>query len=73
LDVDWVKFLQPGAKFRSKPGDKKKDGAEDYCDMMIDGKWEWGKLSVYKDKQGKPTSSVIDGQMKDVTSPNDEN
>jgi len=41
--------------------------------MMIDGTWKWEKLVVYKDTQGKPTGSVIDGKKKDVTTAKDKN
>jgi len=64
LDLDRIKFLQPGIKLRGKSGEK--DGAEDYCDMMSDGKWEWEKLGVYKDKNHEPTGSVIDGTMRNA-------
>jgi len=62
LDVRDVKILQPGIKLR---GTEKKDGSEDYCEMMRDGKWDWENLGVYKVNQ-RHTGSVIDGTLKEI-------
>jgi len=39
--------------------------------MMRDGKWDWKKLGVYKDKKGNPTGSFIDGKIEEAKTPND--
>jgi len=60
-------MLQPGIKLR---GTNEKDGAEDYCEMMRDGKWDWEQLGVYKVNQ-RPTGSVIDGTIEKVKTDED--